>query len=232
MRSIALLLLAACAWAAEPPQKMKLTVERRDGAVWKPVDTKLVFESGDRVRFRFTAAFTGYLYVMNQSTSGKYEVLFPRDDTGSANRIEAGKEYVVPATQGWFKISGPAGHDVMYWVVSPIEMKGGAKTESPQAPAYTPLPPPPAQTPGEDLPKSFRPRCDDTIFKARGDCVDSGAGARPVAPDTKLPSNLTSLDGAKSRELLFIQDSKKGMTVSPAAPLTGPVIYEFRLAHK
>ncbi len=219
-------LLAVTAWAADAPQKMKLTVERRDGAVWKAVDQKLVFESGDRVRFRFTAGFPGYLYVMNQSTSGKYEVLFPRDDTGSSNRIEAGKDYVVPATQGSFKISGPAGHDVLYWVVSPVEMKGS------QAPSYTPLAPPPAQIPGEELPKSFKPRCDDTIFKARGDCVDSGAGARPITPETKLPPNLAGLDAAKSRELLFIQDSKKGMTVSPATPLTGPVIYEFRLAHK
>jgi len=224
------MLLVGCAFGADTPQKIKLTVERReDGArsVWKAVDPKQVFESGDRVRFRFTAGFSGYLYVMNQSTSGKYEVLFPREDTGSANRIEAGKEYVVPATQGWFKISGPAGHDVMYWVVSPVEMNGAQQT-----PSYLPLPPPPPPTPGEELPKSFKPRCDDTIFKARGDCIDSGAGARPVTPGTKLPPNLTGLEGAKSRELMFIQDSKKGMTVSPAAPLTGPVIYEFRLAHK
>lgn len=208
---------------------MKLTVERReDGSrsVWKAVDPKLVFETGDRVRFRFTPGFTGYLYVMNQSTSGNYEVLFPREDTGSANRIDAGREYIVPATQGWFKIAGPAGHDVMYWVVSPVEMTGSGR------PAYTPLPPPPSVSPGAELPASFKPRCDDTIFKARGDCVDSGAGVRPVTPDTKLPANLSGLDAAKSRELLFIQDGKKGMTVSPAAPLTGPVIYEFRLAHK
>ena len=52
---------------------------------------------------------------MNHGTADTYELLFPRTDTGSDNRIEAGKEYVVPATQGWFRIAGPAGqdHDVL-----------------------------------------------------------------------------------------------------------------------
>ncbi|MEO8028832.1 MAG: DUF4384 domain-containing protein, partial [Bryobacteraceae bacterium] len=179
-----LLVVGLAAFAADaPPQKIRLSVERRDGAVWQAVEPKQVFEQGDRVRFRFSAGFSGYLYVMNQSTSGKYEVLFPREDTGSSNRIVAGQEYVVPATQGWFRISGPAGHDVMFWVVSPIEMHP-AKSDRP---TYVPLPPPPPA----DLPKSFKPRCDDTIFNARGDCVDSGAGARAIDPGEKLPSNLS-----------------------------------------
>ena len=70
---------------------------------------------------------------MNHGTAGTYELLFPRTDTGSDNRIEAGKEYVVPATQGWFRIAGPAGQDLMYWLVSPVEMPHG----------YQHLPPPP-----------------------------------------------------------------------------------------
>jgi len=46
---------------------------------------------------------------MNQGTSGTYELLFPRSDTGGDNRVEAGKDYIVPASQGWFKVSGAGG---------------------------------------------------------------------------------------------------------------------------
>ena len=39
------------------------------------------------MRFRFRTNFDGYLYVTNLGTSGKYEQLFPRQETGQDNRI-------------------------------------------------------------------------------------------------------------------------------------------------
>jgi len=64
-----------------------------------------VFDTGDRVRFRFRANFDGYLYVMNQSTSGNYETLFPREDTGS--RIASRREGVRGSGHaGLFRITG------------------------------------------------------------------------------------------------------------------------------
>jgi len=57
-------------------QRIELTLERQESGTWRPVDPGLVFDSGDRVRFRFRSNFDGYLYVMNQATSGKYETLF------------------------------------------------------------------------------------------------------------------------------------------------------------
>ena len=84
----------------------------------------------------------GYLYVINMGTSRSYELLFPRSDTGSDNRVEAAKDYVVPAGQGCFKVSGPPGQDVVYWLVSPVDM----------GKQYQPLPPPlaPADRPSAD----------------------------------------------------------------------------------
>ncbi|MGD0667462.1 MAG: DUF4384 domain-containing protein [Bryobacteraceae bacterium] len=200
--------------------RMELTLERLEGSAWRAVDPGLVFSQGDRVRFRFRANFDGYLYVMNAATSGNYEILFPREDTGEQNRIEAGKEYVVPAVQGWFRVSGPPGHDILYWMVTPLSL--GAQ------PKYQPLPPPPK--PGA-VPPRLIPRCDDTIFKARGECVDGSAGAKGVRPADKLPDNLSAVPGANSRELMFIREQDVSVVASPA-PLTAPVIYEFRLAHR
>jgi hypothetical protein len=216
--SFALLALAAAGLAADP-QRIRLTVEREDASGWRAMNPATVFAPTERLRFRITTNFSGFLYVMNQGTAGGYELLFPRADTGSDNRVEAGKEYVVPATEGWFRVTGPAGQDVMYWLVSPVELARG----------YQRLPPPPPHD--SSLPSSLRPRCDDQVFKARGECIDNSAGVRPVAPGEKLPSNLSGVAGATPRELLFLEE-KGGTVLSSKLPLTGPVIYEIRLAHR
>ena len=211
-------LMAAPLAFSEEPQRIRLTVERQETSGWRAVNAALVFGPGDRLRFRLSSNYAGYLYVMNHGTSGSYELLFPRTDTGADNRIEASKDYVVPALEGSFKVTGPAGHDVIYWVISPMEL--GRE--------YRPLPPPPAKS---DLGASFRPRCDDAIFKARGDCIDSSAGVKPVKPDEVLPGNLNGVAPGTPRELLFIQE-KGGVVLSSPTPLSAPVIYELRLAHR
>ncbi|MEO7145107.1 MAG: DUF4384 domain-containing protein [Bryobacteraceae bacterium] len=215
--------IAVPAWAQSnpAPDRMKLAVERSENGQWRAVDPNLIFLSGDRVRFRFSANFDGYLYVMNRSTSGKYEILFPRQDTGVQNRVQSGHDYIVPATQGWFRVTGPPGHDVLYWVVSPLSLAGGG-------PSYRPLPPPP---PPGAAPPDMHPRCDDTIFKARGDCVDSSAGPKQVSEAGQLPSNLRGLPTAGSRGLLFLQNENQLVVASPG-PLFGPVVYEFQLSHR
>jgi len=204
---------------AQEPQRIRVTVERQDRAGWVAVNPAHVFESGEKVRFRFSSSVAGYLYAINLGTSGSYDLLFPRSDTGSDNRIEAAKDYVVPSGQGYFKISGPPGQDVVYWLVSPVDM----------GKQYRPLPPPPA--PGE-VPPSLVPRCDDSIFKARGDCIDTSAGVKPAG---KLPENMNGVVKPAPRELLFIQDNsvgKESVVVASPAPLAGPVVYELRLAHR
>jgi hypothetical protein len=217
LRTSFAMVAAAITLAAADPQRIQVTVQREESAGWRDVNPATVFESGDRLRFHLSANFSGYLYVMNQGTSGGYELLFPRSDTGSDNRIEAAKEYTVPASQGWFKVSGPPGQDVIYWVVGPRELGRQYRTL------------PPASAPS--APSSMRPRCDDSIFKARGECIDDSAGVKPVKPGEKLPSNLEGAAGATPRELLFMQE-KGGAVLSSPDPLTGPVIYELRLAHR
>jgi hypothetical protein len=223
LRTSFALVAAALTLAAQvdksDPQRIRVTVQLEDKSGWRDVNPATVFDSGAHVRFHLSANFSGYLYVMNQGTAGSYELLFPRSDTGSDNRIEAGQEYTVPASQGWFRVAGPAGQDVIYWVISPLELSR----------QYRALPPPKPQKPG--LPSSLRPRCDDTIFKSRGECIDTSAGVKPVKPGEKLPPNLQDATGGASRELLFMQE-QGGAVLSSEQPLTGPVVYELRLAHR
>jgi len=228
IRSGLLLVSAAAVWLVplawsqsktmtQSGHRMELMLERYDGGTWKSIDPALVLAQGDRVRFRFHTDFDGYLYVTNQSTSGKYEQLFPRAETGQDNRIVAGKDYQVPATSVAFKIAGPPGHEVVYWLVSPARLN--------DIPAR-----PTAPTPGTTTPLTLMPRCDDAVMKARGDCVDTTAGPKLIPRDVDVSKELAAANAA-SRQLFFVREQNTAVISSPA-PLTGPVIYEFQLAHR
>jgi Domain of unknown function (DUF4384) len=202
---------------AQGAHRMELVLERFDGAAWKTIDPALVLAAGDHVRFRFRTNFDGYLYVTDQGTSGKYEELFPRRETGQDNRIVAGKDYQVPSTSVAFRIAGPPGHEIVYWLVSPIRLN--------DAPARPTLP-----SGGSASPLDLLPRCDEGIMKARGDCIDSSAGPKLIPRDVEISQDLSAANAA-SHGLVFMRQQDKAVISSPA-PLTGPVIYEFQLAHR
>jgi hypothetical protein len=218
--------LAPAGWTQQPSadnDRMEITLEREQNGTWTVVEPGLVFEPGDRLRFRFRANFGGYLYVMNQGTSGQYELLFPRTETGTDNRIEQDREYRIPASDAWFRVDGPPGHDIVYWLVTPVRL--GAEGGSPE---YVPLPPPPS---GPVPPQNLRPRCDDSIFRARGICVDSSAGPRNVREETELPENLAAVPHLRSRELVIMKQGERASVSSPASE-DAPLLYEFRIAHR
>ncbi len=195
---------------------MEILLEKEDHGKATVMEPGHVFESGDRLRFRFTPNFAGTLFVMDRGTSGSYTLLFPKEETGTNDRIEGGKAYLLPSTdKGWFRVEGPAGHDVVYFVVTPA--KAGANV----TPVLVPhLPPPGAADP------SMTPRCNDELFRARGDCIDLTAG--PKAAGDKLPGDLS---GMTPRDLFFIRRDKASVVSSPG-PLEGPAVYEFHVAHK
>jgi hypothetical protein len=220
---LALACLAGCLTgqdrAAVPsPQRMEVRLERLESGSWKGVDPGFVFGQGDYVRFLFRANFAGHLYVMDLGTSGRYSLLFPREETGSDNHVEAGREYLIPATGSRFRVAGPAGHDVIYWLMSPLPLPGAADGVS-------------ALPKEKQPPKTLLPRCDESIFRARGLCIDSSAGLRAVPQSGELPENLRSVPLGQSRELIIMRRDDSSV-VSSAVPLNGPVIYEFLLAHK
>jgi len=197
------------------PNRISIVLERNENNAWHEVDSRLVLAQNDRVRFRVRTNFSGYLYVTNLSTSGQYTVLFPAADTGKQNRVEAGKDYVVPATQGWFRIAGPPGQEVVYWLVSPVELAGSNSRTAPQTDTRSPA--------------TLVPRCDDTILRARGDCLDTTAGAKALGET--VPDDMARVPALRSRELVFIRQENTSIVSSPV-PLNGPVIYEFRVSHR
>lgn len=192
------LALAQTRTMSQGAHRMEITLERLDGSAWRAVDPGLVLAEGDRVRFKYRTNFDGYLYVIDIGTSGKSSTLFPNAETGQDNHVTVSKDYQIPATNSAvFRVAGPAGYDVVTFVVNP--RKGGVTGAGPPRPK-----------PG------LIPRCDDSLLRARGECIDSSAGPKPN-------------DG--SRDLVFMREGQQTVVSSPT-PLTAPVVYHFLLAHK
>ena len=197
-------------------QSIEIAMERFQGGAWKTIDSGLVLDQGDLVRFRFRTTFDGYLYVIDAGTSGVQSLLFPGEATGTDNRVAAGKEYFVPSTGASFRIAGPAGHDIVYWLLSSVPLHGN-----------------PAAALGSGTPHptgKLIPRCDDSIFRARGLCIDSSAGPRNIGEQERLPESISGVPNLTRRELVIVQDRNRARVSLPASA-AGPVIYEFRVSH-
>jgi len=203
---------------------LSIRLEQRKGATVQTVPQNTVFRNGEILRFRLMSQINGYLYVLDKGTTGNPAVLFPAAGPAGSNRIEVGRGYLVPAEgDGWFEVDGPAGFDVLYFLVSatPIDLPPGhsANPGNEPAPKEEPLPP------------NLLPRCDDAIFKARGECVDGSAGVAPLAPNAPIPRELVPLARTASRDIVLTDDD--GDTAVQSAPTAKlPIIYTFRLAHR
>jgi hypothetical protein len=211
------------AQAANGEALMVMHLEKKEGSIAKTVAQNTVFRTGDILRFRLTSKVAGYLYVVDQGTTGSAATLFPIASGATANNsIAANVSTLVPATgDGWFEVSGPAGFDVIYILVSatPITLPPAASQPSSQTPATA-----------APLPNGLIPRCDDSIFKARGDCIDSSAGVAPLSPNAPLPRELSPLAKTAARDIILTDDGD-GTAVKPGLSAKLPLIYTFRLAH-
>src|SRR5262249_51201463 len=134
--------------------RMEITMERLDAnGSWRTVDPATGLAQDDRLRFWFRTNFNGYLYVANQGRSGAYEQLFPSTEAGRDNKIQANREYQVPPGNSRFKVSGPPGYEIVYWLVSPVRLNESE-------PGFKPLPPEYRST----TPLNLIPRCDDAVL--------------------------------------------------------------------
>jgi hypothetical protein len=209
--------LATLSLAAQS-HSVEISLERHQGGAWKSIDPGLVLDQGDLLRFRVRTSFNGYLYVINAGTSGAQTLLFPGDATGRSNRVQAGKDYFVPSTaDASFRVAGPPGQDVVYWLISPLPL------ESNPAAALDRSEPRPSG--------KLIPRCDDAVYRARGLCIDSSAGPRNVGEEEALPDGISAVPKMTRRELVIVQNKDVARVSAPSA-LAGPVICEFRVAHR
>lgn len=214
MRYLLLLCLAlpTAAFATDRESYVQVSMERKDGNDWKSLDPRTVLTSADRIRFKFEANYTGFLYVYDKASDGSTERLFP--GSGADNRIEPGKAYIVP-TDGSFVIDGPAGFDVTYWILSPEPLA--------RIPMFDDAPK------VANLPSTIVPRCKEgLVARGSGGCLDDRAGAQQTKDASKIVPKAESTLRARN-----IKVEKDGETrIAAPSSKSAPLIYEFRVAHK
>jgi serine/threonine protein kinase len=73
------------------------------------------FRSGDRVRLSFESNVDGYLYLVQQGSSGRWSVLFPNPEiNGGRNRVRKSEEYSVPDEDGFFEFDANPGVENLF----------------------------------------------------------------------------------------------------------------------
>lgn len=221
---VGLVLISAVPAKGQSPDKTTFLIrlEQKKGNIAVSVPQTSVFHNGDILRFRLESRTDGYLYVVDKGTTGSTAVLFPAGNGSADNHIEANRSYLVPADgDGWFQVDGPSGFDTLFFLVSAtsISLPSGSQPAEPKAPRPQSLPP------------GLLPRCNDEIFKARGECLDSSAGVTPLAPDAAIPRELIPFARTASRDIVLTDDGDDThVQAAPSAKL--PLIYTFRLAHR
>ena len=110
------------------PHLVKLSVERlglrytilqktSDGQ-YKEVLPGTAFHSRDRVKISVMANQPGYLYIVQQGSSGAWSPIFPSPDAArDSNRIESGRVYAIP-NNGAFEFNDQPGKEKVFIVVS------------------------------------------------------------------------------------------------------------------
>lgn len=87
------------------------------------------FKTGDKVRFTFESNIDGYLYVVQQGSSGNWTTLFPHPDiNGGLNKVRRGEEQQVPSrTEGSFTLEGVPGTEHIFVFLSkePVDQLPG-----------------------------------------------------------------------------------------------------------
>ena len=199
------------------PRTVEVSVQRAHGEDWETIDARTVFKPGEQIRFRFRANFPGYLYVLDETSSGTFVWLFPDQNSGLNNQVQPDQWSLVPATQGAFGIPPTAGYETIYWVVSPAPLRD-LNLEGSGPPRTIPH-------------TTMVPRCEESVLQARGSCLDRKAGPKPLSDTARLQQIIGTGPSLRSRDIAFDRSSKS--TRLKVRNLAGDaLVYEFWIAHQ
>jgi hypothetical protein len=80
---------------------LKYTVLKLSGNEMTPVAPNSVFHANDKIQFSIETNAPGYLYIVNQGSSGTWMPMFPSPETGGSNYVEGFRAYTFPPNQRW-----------------------------------------------------------------------------------------------------------------------------------
>ena len=109
--------------SATSPQPFGLRytlLQQRSGEDYGEVFPETVFHSGDKVKISVMANQPGYLYIIEQGSSGSWLPLFPAQNAApESNRVAAGNVYLVPSsTDESFQFNQQAGKERLFILLS------------------------------------------------------------------------------------------------------------------
>jgi hypothetical protein len=133
-----------------PPLGLRYTVLKLDaGNNPTEVSSDAVFHSGDRIRFSIETNAPGYLYIVNQGSSGTWKVMFPSAeiDDGS-NRVEGWHPYTMPpksrlafdataGTENLFIVFSAKQESDLEAMIYSLQGKGKKAGSAPEAPVHS-----------------------------------------------------------------------------------------------
>ncbi|HEV2992581.1 MAG TPA: DUF4384 domain-containing protein [Candidatus Angelobacter sp.] len=99
-------------------QGIRVSIELKRGGIIRRVSPQTTFLTGDRVKIHFSTNFDGYVYALNETPSGDTVLLFPTREAGTGNLVKSGHDYVIPATNGWFRFDEETGAETIHMIGS------------------------------------------------------------------------------------------------------------------
>jgi hypothetical protein len=108
---------------------LRYTLLQKDpGGKYIEVMPSTAFHSGDHVKISIMANHSGYLYIIQQGSSGSWSPIFPSQDAArGTNYVESGEVYEVP-NDGAFELNKQPGREHLFILLSidPIDDLDGA----------------------------------------------------------------------------------------------------------
>lgn len=102
------------------PLGLRYSILRNGGeGDYREVPPDTVFRSGDRIRVSVEVNDRGYLYIAMKGASGTWRVLFPTADIdGGNNRVDSGRQFVIPSAPGRFAFDQQPGEERIFIVLA------------------------------------------------------------------------------------------------------------------
>jgi hypothetical protein len=99
---------------------IRYTILKKDGkGGYSEVLPTTSFHNNDHVKISAMGNAAGYLYLIQQGSSGTWSAIFPSaGDARDSNRIVAGQVYQIPSDGNTFEFTGPPGEEKLFIVFS------------------------------------------------------------------------------------------------------------------
>ena len=105
--------------AAGPALGLRYTIMKVAGSGTMEVAPDTVFHAGDRIQLKVEANNAGYLYIINQGSSGTWKPIFPSPEIDNGNnRVESLHSYTLPSEDHRMVFDETVGSEKLFIILS------------------------------------------------------------------------------------------------------------------